>query len=190
MRTTCGHLPWVWFNRFKVSSCFFFSFVAGGCFTWKCWIFLINIRLYACFMTDCFCTQNQTLCWWIPIRFTFLYKILFPPKNRKGWQNIFSLNHVSLLYLLCNPLSAGGAVCLSLALQRLAEETAAKHSRLAWSLLMKCLAFVLLRDNDKNTSYPIIAASFLICAPIKFTLTWKRSSHSHHYILVQESQVR
>lgn len=112
----------------------------------------------------------------------------FFSKNRIGCliKTFFSLNHVSLLYLLCNPLSAGGAVCLSLALQRLAEETAAKHSRLAWSLLMKCLAFVLLWDNDKNTSYPIIAASFLICAPIKLTLTWKRSSHSHHYILVQE----
>lgn len=57
----------------------------------------------------------------------------FPPQeqDRLSYKNIFSLNHVSLLYLLCNPLSAGGAVYLSLALQRLAEETAARHSRLA-----------------------------------------------------------
>lgn len=50
--------------------------------------------------------------------------------NRIGCliKTFFSLNHDSLLYLLCNPLSAGGAVCLSLALQRPTEETAAKHS--------------------------------------------------------------
>lgn len=196
MRTTCGHLPWVWFNWFKVSSCFFFSFVASSCFTWKCWIFLINIRLYARFMT--FPSPGLVIRLFLHTKPDFVlmnsYKVhfsvedtFFPQEqDRLSYKNIFSLNHVSLLYLLCNPLSAGGAVCLSLALQRLAEETAAKHSRLAWSLLMKCLAFVLLRDNDKNTSYPIIAASFLICAPIKLTLTWKSSSHSHHYILVQE----